>query len=455
MAAKLVIIRNDHPYSNPIREATIDSGKIRGTAGNNHTVTVFKGIPFAKPPVGELRFAKPQPVEPWEGVRDCIEFGPAAFQLDRSYEAGNGAKDLYPAPYKISEDCLYLNVWTPAQSTDEKLPVYFWTHGGGNFGGFGHEMENDGEGLAKRGVILVTYNYRLNCFGFLAHPELSKENGGTSGNWAVYDAAMALDWVRRNISAFGGDPDNITIGGQSAGCSMTMSLAVSPLARGKYSKITYHSSVRIGKDGLDAKEALAEMEEAGVKFMKAHGCNSIAELRALPAEKLMEETEFEREFGLFRQFPDGVIIPKNVGEMLENGEYDDVPTLTCGTADEFLEDGQKRQTVSKGVKAFCENQIKLGRKPVYAFRFSRDLPGDDEGAWHTSELFYLFETVYRSWRPMRGYDYDISHMMADYWANFIKTGDPNGDGLPTWKPYTAESKKCMDLGTNDCMIDIK
>ena len=449
------IQRLDTVYKNPIRETTIDSGKVRGVPGGNYICTVFKGIPFAKPPVGDLRWKKPQPVEPWEGVRECYNFGPAAYQLDRAYEVG--AKNLYPTPYEISEDCLYINVWTPAERTDEKLPVFFWTHGGGNFGGFGHELENDGEGFAKRGVILVTYNYRLNAFGFLAHPELSAESeDGTSGNYALYDAIAALDWVRRNIAAFGGDPDNITIGGQSAGCMMTMCLTVSPFTRGKYAKVIYNSGVHLA-DSYFPKTTFEQAEAQGVEFMKAHGCSSIAELRALPPEEIMRRTSFEENMpGLgFRQFPDDVVLKDIAGAELLHGNMDDVPFLSCVTADEGQREPGKRQIISQGSREFCENQLKLGRKPVYACRFSRMLPGDDDGAWHTSELFYMFETISRTWRRMTGYDFELQTRMADYFANFIKSGDPNGDGLPVWTPYTETNKKTMDLGTIDGMMDVK
>lgn len=417
---------------------------------------MFKGIPYAAPPVGDLRWKRPQPVEPWEGVRDCSRFGPAAYQLDRSYEVG--AKNLYPTPYEISEDCLYLNVWTPAQSTQDKLPVLFWTHGGGNFGGYGHELENDGEGFAKRGVILVTYNYRLNAFGFLAHPELSAESkDGVSGNYALYDAIAALDWVRQNIAAFGGDPENVTIGGQSAGCNMTMCLTVSPLTRGKYAKVIYNSGVRVGKDEYFRDITLQEAEAQGVEFMKAHGCGSIDELRELPPEKIMEITSFEENMtGLgFRQFSDGVALLDGVGQELLHGHSDDVPFLCCYTADEGEREPGRRQIIPQGTLAFCENQLDLGRKPVYAFRFSRMLPGDDEGAWHTSELFYMFETIGRTWRRMTGYDFELQTRMADYFANFVKTGDPNGDALPFWTPFTKASQKAMDLGTIDGMMKVK
>ncbi|MBR6239402.1 MAG: carboxylesterase family protein [Clostridia bacterium] len=447
----------DRPAFNPMRETEIESGKIRGIAGGNPICTVFKGIPFAAPPVGKNRFRAPQPVEPWEGVRDCIEFGPAAMQPDRSYEPVTGM-DMYLTPYRISEDCLYLNVWTPAETKEDKLPVIFWTHGGGNFGGFGHEPENDGEGFARRGVILVTYNYRLNAFGFLAHPELSAEDpNGVSGNYAVLDAIAALDWTRRNIAAFGGDPDNITIAGQSAGAIMTMCLCTSPLSKGKFAKAIFHSSVLTGKEkkGLVPGEVptLREAEKLGVRFMESRGCSSIEELRALPAEEILRQREsFDYKYSL-GQIVDGYVLKRPYADAMGDGEMPDLPYICSYTSDEFLPEGVVHQVITDGARLFLENQLVLGRKPAYGFRFSRPMPGDDKGAWHTADLFYLFETIDRTWRPMTGYDYELSKRFADYWCNFAKNGDPNGSGLPYWTPFTKDCRKIMDLGTSNCMID--
>lgn len=454
------IPRTEENYHKLILEAETKSGIVRGLPGGNRICSVFKGIPYAAAPVGELRWKKPQPAPHWEGVRECYKFGPASCQLDRSYEAG--AKNLYPSSYEVSEDCLYLNIWTPAQSREDKLPVYFWTHGGGNFGGFGSELENDGEGLAKRDVILVTYNYRLNSLGFLAHPELSAESeDGVSGNYALYDAIAAFNWVRENIAAFGGDPEKITLGGQSAGCMMTMCLCASPLMKSKFAGATFFSgiSMETGHSLISTKKTLKEAEEEGLAYMKAHGCSSLAELKKLSPEELIKDTPFEEEHILaFRQIQDGISLPKSFADLAKAGELDDVPYICCLTADEHMGGSipeKGRQTATKDVEAFCENQLALGRKPAYVFRFSRPLPGDDDGAWHTAELFYLFETIHRTWRRMTGYDYELQTKMADYFANFVKTGDPNGDGLVKWTPYTKESHRAMDLGTMDGMIEIR
>lgn len=442
-------VENVRPYANPIRETVIETGKVRGVPGGNTICTVFKGIPYAKPPVGELRWKAPQPAEPWKGTRACVEFGPAGIQGDRSVQPYWGY-NMYPTPYEVSEDCLYINVWTPAESTDEKLPVLFWTHGGANEGGFGHEEENDGEALARRGCILVTYNYRMSAFGFLAHPQLSKEDpNGVSGNYGFMDAVAALKWTRRNIAAFGGDPDNITIGGQSAGCMMTMCLTVSPLTKGDYAKIVYHSGVST-TSGVFGKKNLAEAERDGLTWMEKKGCKNIAEMRALSVEDVLSKID---ERWRFTEIEDGYSLTGNYAEQIGGGEFPDVPVICSVTADEGRRVPGIRQIIGEGTRSFCEAQLKLGRKPAYAFRFSRYLPGDDEGAWHTSELFYLFGTIDRTWRPMTGYDYDLSKTMTDFWANFMKTGDPNGPGLPIWTPYTEENKMAFDLGTTNGMID--
>ena len=453
-----VFKQQERPAFNPMRETEIETGRIRGAAGGNPIATVFRGIPYAAPPLGENRFRAPQPAESWKGVRETVEFGPAAMQPDRSYEPGTG-RDLYLTPYRISEDCLYINVWTPAESREDRLPVVFWTHGGGNFGGFGHEPEIDGEGFAQRGVILVTYNYRLNAFGFLAHPALSREDPhGVSGNYAVLDAVAALDWTRRNIASFGGDPGNITIAGQSAGAMMTMCLATSPLSRGKFAKAIFHSSVFTGREEkgfhLERTPSLAEAEELGERFMESRGCRTLEELRRLPAEEILRQREsFDYRFSL-GQNVDGYVLYKPFDTAIGDGDMPDVPCIASGTSQEFLEEGETSRVVSEGTRLFLENQLTLERKPAYGFRFSHPLPGDDKGAWHTADLFYLFETIRRTWRPMTGYDFDLAKRFADYWCNFARTGDPNGSGLPYWEPFTGENKRVMDLGVTNGMIDV-
>ena len=298
------IPRTEENYHKLILEAKTESGTVRGLPGGNRICSVFKGIPYAAAPVGELRWKKPQEAPHWDGVRECYKFGPASYQLDRSYEVR--AKNLYPSSYEVSEDCLYLNIWTPAQSTEDRLPVYFWTHGGGNFGGFGSELENDGEGLAKRDVILVTYNYRLNSLGFLAHPELSAESeDGVSGNYALYDAIAAFHWVRENIAAFGGDPDRITLGGQSAGCMMSMCLCASPLMKGKFAGATFFSgiSMETGHSLISTRKTLKEAEEesknnTGLSLNIAMNYGSHREI-LLAAEKYAKDVlEHKRDIAL-------------------------------------------------------------------------------------------------------------------------------------------------------------
>ena len=442
----------EKPFRNPIRIADTCYGKVRGVPGGNTICTVFRGIPYAKPPVGQLRWRAPQPIDAWEGVRDCVEFGAAAYQEDRSYEPGSGF-NMYPAPYEISEDCLYLNIWTPAESTDAKLPVLFWTHGGGNFGGYGHELENDGEGFSKRGIILVTYNYRLNAFGYLAHPELSAESEqGVSGNYGLMDAIAAFKWVRANIANFGGDPDNITIGGQSAGSVMTQCLAVSPLVAGEYAKVLFHSGIMMPRASVFRAIPLKDAEQHGIEWAALHCCGSLEEMRRLPAEEVLRKTAYEEKYGNYRQVVDGWALLDSYEEETAAGKIADVPVICSVTADEGRGPNGGRQVTTQAVVDFCLSREKAGAKPVYAFRFSRMLPGDDMGAWHTSELFYMFETIHRTWRPMKGYDFELATRFADYWANFIRTGDPNGAGLPQWTPFTEANQAVMDLGTADSML---
>ena len=224
-----------------MRETTVENGKIKGIPCGWPSITVFYGIPYAAPPVGDLRWKAPQPAVGWEGVRDCARASAKCWQLG----VGKGSffeHEFYPYEEEMDEDCLYLNVWTPAQSTEERLPVIFWIHGGGFMTGYGHSAHFDGEHFARQGVILVTINYRLNIFGWMVHPELDAESPeGVSGNYGLLDQIAALKWVSRNIRAFGGDPDNITIAGQSAGAACVQSLICSPLAKGLYAKAIMQS----------------------------------------------------------------------------------------------------------------------------------------------------------------------------------------------------------------------
>lgn len=438
-------------YQETIRQADVEGGRVQGIPAGNPVYTVFKGIPYAAPPVGQLRWKAPQPVIPWEGTRLCCQHGNIAQQTIRYGEPLYG-REFFENIDPRGEDCLYLNIWTPAKTTEDKLPVLFWIHGGGFFGGAGTEPEFDGEGFSRRGVILVTINYRLGAIGFLAHPELSAENDrGVSGNYGLLDQIAAFHWVRRNIAAFGGDPDRITIAGQSAGARSVLCLITSGLCREELAGAILQSNADAGPRNPGATPSLIDAEQQGVAFMKAFGCDNIQQLRQVSAEQLMASQTIAFSGFRFGPIVDGYVLEDEPGMAILKGVHPDIPYLCGNTGDEG---GMEKmdlfaripQVLSSGNMAFCANQDRLGRKPVYAYNFNRPLPGDEMGAFHACELWYEFETLNRCWRPFTGVDYDISLAMATYFASFVKQGDPNTDGLPRWEAYTREKPQCMELG---------
>lgn len=431
-----------------------ESGLIRGFKGNNPVYTVFMGVPYAAPPVGELRWRDPQPVIPWDGVRDAFSYGPIAPQPMHEKDSFFG-REFFAVEEERSEDCLYLNIWTPAKTPDDKLPVLLWIHGGGYFSGSGSEVEFDGEGFCKRGVILVTINYRLGALGFLAHPELSKETDrGVSGNYGLLDQLAAIKWVRRNIAAFGGDPDRITVDGQSAGGGCILNLVCSHYAQGQFQRAIIQSGVSFfGERDASPQTLVQEQEAMGVRYMEHRGCKSIAELRALPADRFVPTAEdFQLGFG-FAPYTDGVIIPESIRECLKNGHHADVDILTGCNSAESVSLGGMDLKFREGVDTFLE-LMRAQDKPVYTYLFTREIPGEDGGAFHSGELWYQFSTFTRCWRPMTGKDYTLSEQIADYWAAFVKTGDPNHGENPRWEPVTKERNQWMELGENTGMLPI-
>ena len=279
-----------------IRVVKIENGMVRGLPAADPRITSFKGIPFAAPPVGENRWRAPQPVEDWEGVFDALEFAPISMQAKTVIDVNN----IYTREWSVDpeipmdEDCLYLNVWTPAKSADEKLPVYVWYFGGGLQVGHTAEMEFDGERIARRGIVVVTINYRLNTFGFLCHPEITAESPEAPANFGHLDQQAGTRWVKRNIAAFGGDPDNITIGGQSAGAGSVMAQLTSPQNEGLFQRAIIQSGAiaplypgnRVPMRGISLKQA----EQDGIEFFKFLGVSSLEEARQLDAEYIRDKT---------------------------------------------------------------------------------------------------------------------------------------------------------------------
>lgn len=435
---------------------TVEGGEVSGVPSETPNVCIYKGIPYAAPPIGDLRWKQPQPVKPWKGIRQCDTFGAASLQGDLTPGSFYWKEFYQDGDPKRSEDCLYLNVWTPAAGKPEaKLPVIFWIHGGAYMGGYGHEIEFGGDAYAKKGVILVTINYRLGMCGFLAHPLLTAENNSKgSGNYGLFDQLAALKWVKRNISAFGGNPDNITVMGQSAGAGSVQALISSPLTKGLIHRAIIQSGGGLG--GIISAKSLQEAEKQGSDMWKAAGISTLEEMRAYPAEKfqevLMKYMQQQKSFGLpYSPCVDGELLTAPLDETARNGQELDIPYLIGYTSEDMMPEVMKKAATDWSL--LLEQQ---GRKPAYVYCFSRDLPGEDmpssqgafgdmKGAFHSSELWYTFGTLGKCWRPMEKADYELSERMVSYWTNFAKTGNPNGEGLPQWEPCTKANPHIQTL----------
>lgn len=478
-----------------ILNVATEYGLIEGLPGNNHIVSVFKGIPFAKPPVGELRWKAPQPPDVWEGTLEAYKFSNICTQPRFASEGGNtlAAKEFYVVEFPMSEDCLYLNVWTPAKSPDEKLPVGIYIHGGGFDTGYSYLNAYDGESFAKRGIVIVTIPYRLNIFGFLSHPELETEDPNQStGNYGTMDQIAALEWVKQNIAAFGGDPENMTLFGQSAGGFSVRNLCASPLTKGSLKRAIMQSGGGLARGGLLDPMTKEDAMKIGIRFIEFAGFKNIDEARAADAEFLIKKYSEFKDLNngelLFSPSVDGYILPEKPADYFQRGDHDDLEYMLGCTADEMRNNGAEAPTydiqkknaelrfgplagqylnivkaddpeyskqffqnnfsdeILAGVMAWCENQLDLNRKPTFAYFFTYVPPGAEEvGAHHSVEHHYVFQTLTKSFRPYTGFDYDLSNELAGFWANFIKYGDPNGEGLSTWTPYTRENPQVLEI----------
>lgn len=460
---------------------SVEGGMISGKTDSTGQVKIFKGIPFAAPPVGELRWKAPQPVQPWEGIKACTENPAAPMQNPPVPFFAWSAEFLIPKE-PISEDCLYLNIWTAAEKSDEKRPVMVWIYGGG-FGSGGNTVPlYDGEELAKKGIVVVALNYRVGMLGFLAHPELSAENPDqTSGNYGLLDQIAALEWVKKNIAAFGGDPDNVTIAGQSAGAFSVNALVVSPKAKGLFHKAIAQSGGMFNR-GSGLVSRLQEAEDRGKQLTDTLGI-SLADLRKLPADSLLKIP------GRFGPVVDGKVLP-SVRQAFEEGSFSDIPLLTGWNADdrvsgnptttpaEFKANAKKQyggrageylqlfpagneveleETLNTiGVLAFgfqnytwAKMQTEKGQNDAYVYYFTRVPPGEPNyGAFHSAEFSYALHTL-RNWnRPFEQVDYDLEKNMSEYWVNFVKTGNPNGPGLPEWPIFDPANPLVIELGYN-------
>lgn len=429
---------------------------------SNAGFALFRGVPYAAPPLGDLRWRKPIDPEPWEGVKVCDTYGPACAQLDRWSVATDDVVDgdghpyikipNYPYPPRMSEDCLYLNIYTPAESAEDKLPVLFYIHGGGHQMWYGSDYEYCGDGFCKHGCILVSISYRLNVFGFFTHPDLAKETPyNASGNYGLMDQIQALKWVHENIAGFGGDPDNITIFGQSAGGGSCMAIWSSPLAKGLVKHVSMQSTGGLGRN-IMGRTTRESQEQKGIKFMQDCGCSTIEEMRALPWQELRDAND--RLGGMFNGFmlyADGYVLPKEESVCIEEGINEDLDIIIGCTADEGANDKPPAFgcAMVPAIRALARKQLENGKKPVHVYVFDRPQPGDDAGVPHSSDNRYQFGTLDGSWRPYTEEDWKLSEIMQSYWANFARTGDPNGEGLPRWEAYT-ENQMAMCLCVEGC-----
>jgi para-nitrobenzyl esterase len=469
----------------PVRTA---NGPVAGVARADASVLAYKGIPFAAPPVGELRWRAPQAPVSWSAVRQADQYSASCIQ--NIVAERKPWTHEYMAHNKISEDCLYLNVWTPAKTAGDKLPVYFWIYGGGNVEGSTAVPIYDGENLARRGVVVVTINYRLGVFGFLAHPELTKE-AGHSGNYGSLDQLAALQWVHKNIASFGGDPGNVTISGQSAGSGGVHNLVASPLANGLFHRAISESGS--GYVATNAETKLADAEKAGLKFAAAKGAGSLKDLRAKAPEELMAKLS-DGSSSAFRPVVDGYFLPAGPNEIFAQGKQNDVPELTgmnrdersseadyggkpmaeyqrtmqqrfgdmAGTFFKLYPNGTQEQSGNSQKAAFRDAGLasmfmwgqlreKTAKNKSFTYYWTHPEPGPDSarfGAHHTSEVPYVFNTLNQSRRPWNEQDRKLADMLGSYWVNFMKYGDPNGKSLPAWPAYSSKSPVTMELGDN-------
>lgn len=477
-----------------LRIVRVENGLVQGLPAADPRITSFKGIPFAAPPTGENRWRAPQPAKDWEGVYKAYEFGPMSMQArDKTSMYSREWHVDHEQP--MSEDCLYLNVWTPANSADEKLPVFVWYFGGGLQVGYPSEMEFDGERIARRGIVVVTINYRLNTFGFLCHPEITAEAPEAPANFGHLDQQFATRWVKRNIQAFGGDPNNITIGGQSAGGGSVLSQLTSPQNEGLFQRAIIQSGIITplypGNRMPFGKVTLKEAEQEGKKFFDYLGVSSLAEARQLDGEYLREKTlEYNRFWGTVI---DDVFCVGNAYDLFLENKRCMVPVLLGHTSSEFfsvpvantleefktmatelfgedageflelcqaqsgtLEDVIKRASVSGleyGIRIIGQANSDTGANiPLYYYNFDAEIPGwDNPGTFHSVDLWFTFETLAKCWRPFVGKHYDLARQMCNYWSNFIRSGDPNGkdstgEDMPQWDAYTPDAPYGMVFG---------
>ncbi|MDP4214164.1 MAG: carboxylesterase family protein [Bacteroidota bacterium] len=471
-----------NPYANPVQT---ESGLVSGYYNERTGVSAYKGIPFAAPPVGDLRWKPPQPVIPWKGTKQCLSFGPSPMQPKPVPFLFLGPEFVVPQS-PLSEDCLYLNVWTAARSSKEKRPVLVWIYGGGFVTGGASAPGYSGEALAQQGIIFVSFNYRLGVFGFLSHPDLTAESPHhSSGNYGLMDQIAALNWVKKNIRAFGGDPDRITIAGQSAGAASVNCLLVSPLSRNLVRGAIGESGALVLENPILHMQSLKEAEAEGEKLAKKLNAAGLKDLRAVTATELQQKG-----FGLYAPITDGYVMPVSVTEAYQKGTQVHVPLLTGWNGDEGIIMGiatkenfakqaadfgadsnlfkkyfpsrtdsesvasqialsvDKTMGLSTYIWALKQNENSSAKTFLYQFTRKPPAEGDKKrfGAYHTAEIGYALhnlDSIRRAWQSI---DRMLEKKMSAYWVRFVKTGDPNGNGDPVWDSFSGRDPRCIIFG---------
>lgn len=479
----------------------VEGGLISGTPGWGWGVREYLGVPFAAPPVGDLRWRPPQPVIPWQGVRAADRFSPACMQRAQNPDSSSWNRGLID----LSEDCLYLNVWTPVSSASERLPVLVWIYGGGGVSGSAAEPIYDGNVIARKGVVVVSVNYRVNVFGWFAHPELTRESPHhSSGNYGSLDQLAGIQWVKNNIAQFGGDPAKITIWGESGGSRSVNFLAASPLLNGLVRGAIAESHTTFGR-----MLTLAEAEANGTKFAASIGKSSLAALRAAPAQELLQAS-IRTPQGLNGAIVDGWFLPQDLYTNYSQGKQNDIALITGATNDEggniagigpvplggggrgsapnslaayiawakqafgdkadtlltlypAHDDGQARQAYHDvyrdinfaGHRTWARLQSSTGKAPAWIYVFSHVPPHPEGngnnprapvGAVHFSEVIYVFDNLRMKDYPWTDLDRRTADMLATYWTNFAKTGNPNGAGLTNWPVYNPKDEFWLNVG---------
>jgi len=494
LSAVLSACASNAPETAGIPAAAVTGGQVEGTVADG--LSIFKGIPFAAPPVGELRWKAPQPVAPWTGVKKTVAFGNACMQdMGMARSMGDTSS--------ISEDCLYLNVWSPAARASDRLPVLVWIYGGGFSGGMTSVPMYDGEKLAKKGVVVVSIAYRIGPFGFLAHSELSAESGRGSGNYGLEDMIAGLKWVKDNVGQFGGDPSKATIFGHSAGGMAVSMLAASPETAGLFRGVIAMSGASMAPLRTSAGAAaagarvptLSVAEADGDAFLGKLGAADIAAARGINAEEIQKAISGS---GLsFRPVADGHIIMGDQYLLYQAGRFNDTPILLGSTSDESASMGARKTNAAEFVKQVKSNygsdaagilsaypysndeqaslsskqlsrdttfgwnawtwarmQTQYGKGKAFVYYFDHHAPTSPDGAGHGSDVPYAFQTLTgRDGAPPEEADVALSDVISSYWVNFTKTGDPNADGLAAWPVYSDTSPQAMVFGAETGTVE--